>query len=261
MTAAMMTWADAVAAHPASPADAIYQGPGYVRAALAHLPADPRAHFVAMARQMGELLPQDEGGTLLLDIAEASPSDAMETSFHTDGAFAPAAPDVFGLLCLHPATSGGALQLVDVRAVLRDLSRRCPEAREVLAHSVRFDATRQVVAGERALGEVQIVTGSTDADLAMRYFRPQIDRDALSQPQRRAIAHLEDAILAAARVELLLAAGDCVFVNNRWILHNRTRFTPAARSAERRRMIRVWLRQTTTSITGEDPWLTNSQIS
>ncbi|MEK6372003.1 MAG: TauD/TfdA family dioxygenase [Acidobacteriota bacterium] len=241
--------------------DPIYHSPGFVHVVLGNAPGDPRENFLALAKCLGQALPQDERGTILLDIVESSPSDAMETSFHTDGAFAPIAPDVFGLLCLRPAADGGTVQVVNARAVLRDLIRRCPEAMEALTQPVPFDASRQIVADEHALTEVPIVAKSAHGDLLMRYFRPQIDRDALGVFQRRAIAHFEDAIFAAPRVEVSLAAGDCVFVNNRWLLHNRTRFKRAASSAERRRMLRVWLRQSPSTQQEDYPWPTNLQRS
>ncbi len=36
--------------------------------------------------------------------------------------------------------------------------------------------------------------------------------------------------------------GEMLFINNRWILHNRTAFVDWAEPAERRHLVRLWLR-------------------
>jgi alpha-ketoglutarate-dependent taurine dioxygenase len=46
----------------------------------------------------------------------------------------------------------------------------------------------------------------------------------------------------ALRVEFALEQGDLFFVNNRWILHNRTAFEDHPEAEQRRHLVRLWLR-------------------
>ena len=45
------------------------------------------------------------------------------------------------------------------------------------------------------------------------------------------------------RVEFALAPGQMYFLNNRWILHNRTAFDDHPEPERRRHLVRLWLRQ------------------
>jgi alpha-ketoglutarate-dependent taurine dioxygenase len=44
-------------------------------------------------------------------------------------------------------------------------------------------------------------------------------------------------------VEFMLRPGDMLFINNRWLLHNRTAFEDHAAPAQRRHYVRLWLRR------------------
>ena len=43
------------------------------------------------------------------------------------------------------------------------------------------------------------------------------------------------------RVEFSLEPGQMYFINNRWILHNRTAFVDHAELEQRRHLVRLWL--------------------
>jgi alpha-ketoglutarate-dependent taurine dioxygenase len=45
------------------------------------------------------------------------------------------------------------------------------------------------------------------------------------------------------RVEFEMKPGEMLFVNNRWILHNRTAFEDHAEPERRRHLIRLWVRR------------------
>ena len=66
--------------------------------------------------------------------------------------------------------------------------------------------------------------------------------EPLSAAQREALDTL-DAVLGqpAARVEFSLRPGDMFFLNNRWLLHNRTAFEDFEEPERRRHLVRLWL--------------------
>jgi len=43
------------------------------------------------------------------------------------------------------------------------------------------------------------------------------------------------------RVDFVLKPGDMLFINNRWIFHNRTAFEDHAEPERRRHLVRLWL--------------------
>ena len=85
--------------------------------------------------------------------------------------------------------------------------------------------------------------------LILRYLRYWIesgherDCEPLSDDQRRAL-DAWDAVLERPdlRVEFTLRPGQVFFINNRWILHNRTAFIDNPDPDLRRHMVRLWLR-------------------
>jgi alpha-ketoglutarate-dependent taurine dioxygenase len=68
----------------------------------------------------------------------------------------------------------------------------------------------------------------------------------LTAEQRGALDVL-DSVLGRPefRVEFALEPGQMFFINNRWILHNRTAFQDHAEPERRRHLVRLWLRRAT----------------
>ncbi len=88
--------------------------------------------------------------------------------------------------------------------------------------------------------------------MTYRYLRYWIESghekigQPLSDAQRKALDVLDDvANDPALRAEFALEPGDLFFINNRWILHNRTAFEDHAEPEQRRHLVRLWLRART----------------
>jgi alpha-ketoglutarate-dependent taurine dioxygenase len=86
--------------------------------------------------------------------------------------------------------------------------------------------------------------------LLVRYLRYWIEAGhqkagvPLTAEQVRALDAL-DAVLRRPqlRAEFDLRPGDTYFLNNRWLLHNRTAFEDHAEPERRRHLVRLWLRR------------------
>jgi alpha-ketoglutarate-dependent taurine dioxygenase len=206
---------------------------------------------------LGEPAEQNVQGTLLYDVrdtgqdvrygARFSVTNA-ESSFHTDASFWPDVVDVVGLLCLRPARSGGVNHLVNGHAVRDELAARDPEALAALARRYHVDRRGGSRPGEPATTEAPILEERPDG-LLFRYLRYWIEAGQekvgrpLSEAQKRPLDSLDRTLAdPSLRVELSLRAGEMLFLNNRWLLHNRTAFEDHSEPERRRHLVRLWLR-------------------
>jgi alpha-ketoglutarate-dependent taurine dioxygenase len=172
---------------------------------------------------------------------------SAESSFHTDASFFDDVVDYVGLLCLRPARSGGLSQLVDGRAVYEEMSARHPEALAVLAEPFHVDRRGGARPGEPPTALFPVL-GRDAGGLTYRYLRYWIEAghgraEAPLTPAQMAALDALDAVLnePALRAEFFLRQGEAYFINNRWLLHNRTAFEDFTEPERRRHLVRLWL--------------------
>jgi hypothetical protein len=218
--------------------------------------AELRMVYWLVGQALGEPLEQNIQGTLLYDVRDTGGQlsegarfsvTSYESSFHTDNSFGATLADYVGLLCIRPAQSGGVSQLVSGLTVCRILRERHPEALAILQQTFHVDRRGGVRQGESPTICQPIITLSKHGP-AFRYLRYWIEagHQKVGQPLTAAqVAALDtlDAVLARPelRVEFTMKAGDMLFINNRWLLHNRTAFVDFPEPAERRHLVRLWL--------------------
>ncbi len=221
-------------------------------------PADePRLAYWLLGQALGEPFEQNVQGTLLYDVRDTGQDVAYgarfsvtnpESSFHTDNSFGDSVLDYVGLLCLREAKSGGTSQVVSGWAVCRGLAAEHPGAVEELARPFHVDRRGGVREGEPATARVPVLERG-GGDLLVRYLRYWIEtgQDKAGEtlaPRRRRALDLLDGWLGRPelRAEFTLRAGEMFFLNNRWLLHNRTAFEDHPEPERRRHYVRLWLR-------------------
>ncbi len=209
---------------------------------------------------------QNVQGTLLYDVrdtgqdvrygARFSVTNA-ESSFHTDNSFGSGVADYVGLLCIQSAKCGGLSQIVSGYSVHNELLARHPDALELLYQPWHIDRRGGVRPGDEPTVQHPILSWD-GRGLMYRYLRYWIEsgHEKIGQPlsaaQRNALDALDDtAHDPALRVEFALSPGELFFINNRWILHNRTAFEDHTEPAERRHLVRLWLRADSVPSPGE----------
>lgn len=170
--------------------------------------------------------------------------------FHTDSA--PAlmgdTPDIVGLLALSVAKSGGESLLVSAQTVHNLLRAERPDYLERLYQPYHFDRRAELREGESPTLYAPVFR-YTEA-LEIRYFRFYIPKghELVGQPLTEAdVAPLDYLESIMNRPELQVSfemqPGDMQFVNNRFILHSRTKFEDHAEPERRRHLVRLWLKQ------------------
>jgi alpha-ketoglutarate-dependent taurine dioxygenase len=238
------------------------EGRGFAILEAPQLAAWPQREAVGVYWLVGQLLgeqfAQNVQGTLLYDVRDTGQDVASgarfsvtsyESSFHTDNSFGDSVVDYVGLLCLKTAKSGGVSQNVSGYAAVDVLRREHPEALEVVSQPLHVDRRGGFREGESPT-VLRPVIAWHEGELVLRYLRYWIEaghekvQQPLTSEQRRALDVL-DAVLARPnlRVEFSLKPGDMYFINNRWILHNRTSFVDYPELERRRHLVRLWLRR------------------
>jgi alpha-ketoglutarate-dependent taurine dioxygenase len=170
-----------------------------------------------------------------------------ESSFHTDNSFGTEIVDYVGLLCLQIAKSGGRSQVVSGYAVHDELLARNRDALEILKQPFHVDRRGGVRAGESPTIQFPVIA-SNQTELVFRYLRYWIEvghekaGQPLTEDQVAALNVLDEVLNRRdLRAEFDLRPGDMYFINNRWILHNRTAFEDYTEPERRRHLVRLWL--------------------
>ena len=240
---------------------ALEQGRGY--AVIDGLPAErytfdeSQALYWLVGQLLAEPFTQNVEGTLLYDVRDTGRDVAegarfsvtnYESSFHTDNSFGSDVLDYVGLLCWQTAKSGGMSQVVSGFAVCRALEEEFPQALAVLQQPFHVDRRGGLRPGETATAYFPIIERQR-GDLLLRYLRYWIEdgHQKIGQPLSAGQKQALDQFDAVAnrrelRVEFMLQPGQMFFINNRWILHNRTAFEDHAELERRRHYVRLWLR-------------------
>ncbi len=250
---------DACAADIAKACAALETGRGFVVIEGGAIPAHrlPLSYWL-IGHLLGVPIEQNVQGTLLYDVrdtgqdvrygARFSVTNA-ESSFHTDNSFGADVLDYVGLLCLKTAKSGGESQIVSGLAVRNELAARYPRALQVLRQPFHIDRRGGLRPGDAPTIAFPVFAGP-DAEPVLRYLRYWIEvgHDKAGQPltaeQVQSLDLLDEvASEKRLRVEFVLSPGDMLFVNNRWILHNRTAFEDFPEPERRRHYLRLWVRR------------------
>jgi alpha-ketoglutarate-dependent taurine dioxygenase len=221
-------------------------------------PQEVQVLYWIIGPMLGQPYEQNVQGTLLYDVRDTGQTLAQgarfsvtkyESSFHTDNPFGSEILDYVGLLCLHTAKTGGLSQVVNGYAVYNELLTQHGELLEILLRPFHFERRAGVRRGETPTALVPIIERRGE-DLLFRYLRYWIQSGhekvgkPLSADQVRALDVL-DSVLSRRdlSVEFNLRPGQMYFINNRWILHNRTAFEDYPEPDRRRHLVRLWLQK------------------
>jgi alpha-ketoglutarate-dependent taurine dioxygenase len=243
---------------------AIVQGPARER----YSPQEMQVCYWLLGQLIGRPIEQNVQGTLLYDVRDTGQDvrygvrfsvTNAETGFHTDNSFGDGIADYVGLLCIQPAKSGGLSRIVSGYSVHNELLTRQRDLLEILYQPWHIDRRGGVRPGEGPTVQHPVLSWDGHG-LQYRYLRYWIEsgHDKAGQPlstvQRQALDALDEvANDPSLRVEFALKSGDLFFINNRWILHNRTAFEDYAEPQQRRHLVRLWLRVDSALSLGEGP--------
>jgi hypothetical protein len=205
-----------------------------------------------LATHLGTPEPQDGKGSLMHSVTDTGKEVEVnesnrgyetddELKFHNDGG------DVFMLLCLRTALSGGISKLVSVGALFNEVLRRRPDLAAVLQEPFHFDARSQNPLGIRVQsvpifnyheGHLSALYKRRHITLAQRF--PEVPR--LTELQMEALDLLDELCNDPdMHLSFSMHPGDIQIGNNYSILHSRTKYNDHVEPERKRHLLRVWL--------------------
>ncbi len=157
--------------------------------------------------------------------------------YHTDPS------DVFCLLCLRQARTGGLSSLVSAAAIYNEILEHHPTHLGLYYRPFHYAHL-----GKNEPGRSPIFSYH-DGKLSCRYLRQYIElgHDLREQPistvEREAL-DIFDAVSQAdhMRLDMMLEPGDMQFANNYAVLHSRSAFEDFEEQEKRRKLLRLWIK-------------------
>ncbi|HLN27834.1 MAG TPA: TauD/TfdA family dioxygenase [Gemmataceae bacterium] len=208
--------------------------------------------FLGIGRHWGSLRSQNRHGHLLghvkdLGLTSQDPHVRIyqtreRQNYHTDSS------DVVGLLCLHPAKTGGLSSLVSSVTMFNEMRQRRPDLARVLFERIETDRRGEVPAGQKPYFCIPVFNWYAGL-LSAVYHRSYIESARrfpevapLSLEQIEAL-DLFDALAddPALHFRMELQAGDIQLVHNHTLLHDRTAFEDWPEPERKRHLLRLWL--------------------
>lgn len=242
-------------------AEAIERGRGFavVRVpAAGYSKAELTTLYWLIGQALGEPFEQNVQGTLLYDVTDKGQDltkgarfsvTNYESSFHTDNSFGSSVLDYVGLLCLQNAKAGGVSQVMSCYAVHDELAKHHPAELAILSQPFHVDRRGGLRPGETPTAFFPVLQWD-GVELLFRYLRYwiQAGHEKVGQPltpeQIKALDTLDEVLKRRELMaEFSLEPGDMYFINNRWILHNRTAFEDWPELERRRHLVRLWLKR------------------
>jgi hypothetical protein len=173
-----------------------------------------------------------------------------ETGYHTDSTSKQYFPDVVGLLCLQPALAGGESLITNAANLLSHLQQQFPQLAQLfhtpLYRDVITPGTVQDLAAIRS-NDIPLFQYDEQGGVIFRYMRYWIESalEKLNEPTPDGLIELLNEIdhfFAQPQNAMCfrLERGHMLFVNNRFICHNRTAFIDGDKP---RVYVRAWINQ------------------
>ncbi len=156
--------------------------------------------------------------------------------YHTD------LSDVFGLLCLQKARSGGLTSLVSSGAVYNELLEHHPEYLGLFYRPMYYAHLGKDTSKAP-------IFSFHDGKLSCRYLRQYIE--LAHEMEERPLSRIENEALnifdkiihdPKIRLDMMLEPGDMLFANNYSVMHSRTSFEDFEEPELRRKLLRLWVK-------------------
>ncbi|PWQ95483.1 TauD/TfdA family dioxygenase [Leucothrix pacifica] len=202
--------------------------------------------YYGIGLHMGTPVCQTLKGDLLGNVMNVGDITKKETRVYETNAYLPYhtdLSDVFGLICVRKAKSGGMTSLVSSGAVYNEILEHYPEYLGIFYRPMYYAHL-----GTDSSNKAPVFSYH-DGKLSCRYLRQYIELGA--ELQERPLSRVEvealdvfDGIIhdESIRLDMMLEPGDMLFANNYSVMHSRTSFEDFEEPEKRRKLVRLWVK-------------------
>lgn len=202
--------------------------------------------YYGLGLHLGTPVCQNLKGDLLGNVMNVGDVTKKETRVYETNAYLPYhtdLSDVFGLICLRKAKSGGLTSLVSSAAVYNVILEQYPEYLGVFYRPMYYAHL-----GKDSSNKAPIFSYH-DNKLSCRYLRQYIELG--HEMQERPLSRVEveamdkfDEIIhdPQIRLDMMMEPGDMLFANNYSVMHSRTSFEDHEAPEQRRKLLRLWVK-------------------
>ena len=201
--------------------------------------------YYGLGLHLGTPVCQNPKGDLLGRVMNVGDLENKETRVYETNAYLPYhtdLSDVFGLICVRKAKTGGLTSLVSSGAVYNEILQRYPEYLGLFYRPMFY----------AHLGEgtpKAPIFSYHEGKLSCRYLRQYIELghelhdSPLSRVEVEALDVFDSIIHDEnIRLDMMLEPGEMLFANNYSVMHSRTSFEDFAEPEKRRKLLRLWVK-------------------
>jgi Taurine catabolism dioxygenase TauD, TfdA family len=235
--------------------DLLTNGPGFLL--LRNFPVDSLTEpeiehaYLGLGTLLGRPVGQDRNASVITHIRDERlrPGPGvrkyrtnLRQDFHSDGT------DLVGLLCLHPAKTGGESKIASAHAVYNEMLCLAPQLVDIMYQPMPWDRNDEQSPGQAPFFELAPITDINGVPRI--FFVAWYIRDSQRHPtaprltdDQRAALNLAERIANDSRfnIEMKFEPGDVQLLNNSTVLHAREEYTDYDDPDRRRHLLRLWL--------------------
>lgn len=221
--------------------------------------AEGKALYWILSSMVARPVHQKLSGTLIYDVQDtgkkATPGSGVrpdqtnaEQFFHNDNSYNTTQPEYVALLCVRPAKSGGVSQVLSFYTIHNELVRAHKEVLPRLYEPFWFDRQKEYGADGSSVisapifaadnGRLKVRLGLYQAQGGYTLINETIDAPALAAIDAVKQLFANEAL----RFDFVMERGQIQYVNNLETGHRRTAFEDFPEPANKRLMVRLWLR-------------------
>jgi len=202
--------------------------------------------YYGLGLHLGTPVCQNLKGDLLGNVMNVGDITKKETRVYETNAYLPYhtdLSDVFGLICLRKAKSGGLTSLVSSAQVYNIILEQYPEYLGIFYRPMYYAHL-----GKDSSNKAPVFSYH-DNKLSCRYLRQYIELG--HEMQERPLSRVEveamdkfDEIIhdPQIRLDMMMEPGDMLFANNYSVMHSRTSFEDYEEPQQRRKLLRLWVK-------------------
>lgn len=220
--------------------------------------AEAKAVYWILSSLIARPVQQKLTGTMIYEVHDtgkkAAPGSGvrpdqtnMDQFFHNDNSYNTTQPEYVALLCVRPAKAGGISHVISFYTVHNALARAHKQVIARLFQPFWFDRQQEYLPGESEVMSAPMFSYDGRLRARLGLFQIRSGYTLKNEPMDQAAVSAIDTLKSifaddSLTFDFVMERGQIQYVNNLELCHKRTQFEDFDDPAEKRLLIRLWLR-------------------